>query len=490
MFSGRRTFPAAKATVAGAIGMGAGILSIGSAAMAAEPSQQEMLDKIKSLEAKVEQLENRQDQRESVSPSAQTQPSEPGSGGGNASIDSVLNDAERRSNPSFLQAGGGFTAGFNHNRFVIQDEAGNFSLRPDFQLQARYVANYRRDDTANGTGDRRIESGFEISRMKFAFEGNVFGPDLVYRFQWATYASDTSPRLEDAWVRYSLRGLLGDAGRNWAVRAGQFKDPTFHEENVNSRRQLAVDRSMANEVLGGGVTDWVQGVSVIWDDGPGGSPFRAEFGFTDGINTDNTNFVDAGGSATFGADHPAWGAFGRVEYLAMGDWRQYEDFTAMGNTNDLLVIGGGLSYTQSGRTAGGADTLFYTADVQYESGKLGLYGAFYGAYGEPATASAGGTNDYAVLAQAGYMLNDKWEVFGRFDELFLDSARIGSSSEDKFPEVTIGLNWYLKGHAAKFTIDGTWLPNGTPQDLSQLGILDPDGDKAQFIFRTQFQLLI
>src|SRR5215212_3029906 len=56
MFSGRRKFPATKAVAAGAIGLGAGIFGFGPVALAAEPTQQEMLEQIKALQAKVEQM--------------------------------------------------------------------------------------------------------------------------------------------------------------------------------------------------------------------------------------------------------------------------------------------------------------------------------------------------------------------------------------------------------------------------------------------------
>ena len=83
-----------------------------------------------------------------------------------------------------LQAGG-FTAGYSKNKFLIQDEAGNFVLNPNFQFQARYVWNYREEDASEPVnGDATNESGLEIRRMKFAFEGNAFSPDLKYKFQW------------------------------------------------------------------------------------------------------------------------------------------------------------------------------------------------------------------------------------------------------------------------------------------------------------------
>jgi hypothetical protein len=454
-------------------------------ARAAEPTQQELVDQITALRAKVEQLEARQGPQAPATQSATAAPE-----GREATIDGVLRDADRRSTPSFLQVSG-VTAGYVKNKFIIQDEAGMFVLNPNIQVQFRHVANFRSDNTADGSGEDTIESGFEVRRLKFAFEGSLFGPNLTYVFKWATDRTSGNPLLEDAWFRWSLGTAFGDWGKDFALRVGQFKDPTFHEEINSSKRQLAVDRSLLNEVLAGGVTDFVQGVTLVWDDGPEGRPLRAEVGFTDGINSDNTNFVDGGGGAIYGATNPDWGAFARVEYLAMGGWKQYDDFSAMDNTEDMLVLGFGATYTENGQTTGGGDTLIHTVDAQYEVGRLGLYGAYVGAYSEPPTAGEGGVYDWGFLAQAGYMLNKKWELFGRYDMTFLDDNRFSSAdTEDTFPEATVGLNYYMKGHAAKLTIDGTWLPNGSPSNQTGIGILDPDNDEDQFMIRTQFQLLI
>ena len=52
------------------------------------------------------------------------------------------------------------------------------------------------------------------------------------------------------------------------------------------------------------------------------------------------------------------------------------------------------------------------------------------------------------------------------------------------------MNYYLRGHAAKFTIDATYLPNGSPIDLNGGGILPQPTDDPQFLLRAQFQLLL
>jgi hypothetical protein len=454
----RRSLPA---VVAGVL-----LVLVAGSAPAAEPTQQELLNELQALRAKVEKLEAAQTQQSNRLTAAEV----------DAVVRNVLEDADQRSQLFQVQ---GFTAGHNKGRFTIQSEDGNFVLQPLFQLQLRYVVNYREEDADNSIdGNAATEDGFEVSRMKLILEGNVFSPDTKYKFQWGTNRSGGSFVLEEAYVTQKL-----NFAPDFFIKAGQFKDPTFHEEVVFSRRQLAVDRSLANEVLAGGQTDWVQGVGVLWDDGLEGLPLRGEIGYTDGPNTDNTNFVDGGGSPAFGADSPDFGIHGRVEYLVLGDWRDYDDFSAMNNVQDLLVVGGGAFYTQ----AGDSNVIFHTVDAQYEMNKLGMYAAFYGVYSDN---TAGGDSAYDVggVAQVGYTLDKKWEPFARYSLVSLDSG--GPDSDDNYHEFTAGVNYYMHGHAAKFTLDVTYLPDGVPSDQSQIGELDPDADGEQFVFRGQFQLVL
>ena len=506
MASGGRTIPGAK--VVGALGIGAaGVLGLCSTAGAAEPTKQELIEQLQALQAKVEQLEARQAQTQ---PASQSQPSSPqvAADDEDATVGSVLKDAELRSQPSMLQSEG-FTAGYTNGRFIIQDASGNFVINPNVQLQARYVGNYRSSDAAFGgdDGDKVVQDGFEMRRVKFGVDGNLFGRDFTYRFQWATNRNSGNLVLEDAWVRMALSRVLGEGADEYAVRFGQFKDPWNHEELTSSRRQLAVERSLLNATIGGVLTDRIQGVGLIWDDGPDRSPLRAEFGYSDGPNTDNTNFTNSSGlpAAYPGEQGVQWGLFGRVEYLARGNWKQYDDFTALGNTQDLLAFGLGASYAE----AGPADILFHTADVQYESDRLGFYAAYVGLYHEPQgdipgsdvdpdtdgdqllPVRGGHAYEWGYLVQAGYMLDKRWEVFGRYDQVFVSDNRLPDGSGESFPEITIGVNHYLNGHAAKFTLDGVWVPDGVPPgDYSGLGLLDPDGDEQQFAVRAQFQLLL
>lgn len=230
---------------------------------------------------------------------------------------------------------------------------------------------------------------------------------------------------------------------------------------------------MLTDVFTGG-DNFVQGVSLIWEPK---MPLRAEAAFTDGANQSNTNFQD------FPTNPADFGFAGRIEYLAFGSWGKYEDFSAMKNKEDLLVIGAGADYTEAGDT----DTLLHTADAQYECGRLGLYAAYLGRSISNPTGGGSDAYDYGALAQAAYMLDAHWEPFVRYDFIRFDS--VSAAADKNVHEITVGANYYVQEHAAKFTIDATWLPNGSPVADDSAGILTNNGGN-EYVLRAQFQLLL
>src|SRR5688500_4179067 len=372
---GRRSFMKSPrqlttALMAAVVALGA-VTGWAAAAAAAEPTQQDA--KIAQLEAKIAALEAKQ--ASNSQDLANT-------------IDSVLRDAERRS-ASLMQANTDMSAGYDSGFFIRSGD--NFVMRPGAQFQFRYVANSR-DDV--GGDDSDIEDGFEVRRMKLALEGTVISRELTYKFEWGTDRSSGNMVLEDAFGRWMFADM-------WGTRIGQFKVPVHHEELASSKRFLAVDRSLVNEILGGGVTDRSQGASLIYGNYKNDNPLYVEVMFHDGINEDNTNFVD---------DDFDFGVAGRAEFKAFGDWKAYNDFSAMKNKESLLVIGAGADWSQSGDT----DALHATIDAQWEgAGALGIYGALLMQHVEPGAGIDDVTN-FGGMVQAGFMLTPAWEIFGRY----------------------------------------------------------------------------
>ena len=388
------------------------------------------------------------------------------------SIADVLADADRRS--QLLAAGGGVTAGYDKG-FFIQSEDKNFVLRPSVIAQFRGVASTA--DDAQADGDRDAQTGFELRRVRLRFDGNVISPNLTYNFVWDTNRQGGGVTLLDAWAAYRF-------APEWAIKGGQFKESWTHEKDVPLTGLLAVDRTLVDTLIGGNLTDRVQGVALMYG-GTKNNPIRAEASFHDGANSKNTDFRDEIPAGAGTVLNPAnFGLGGRVEYKLFGDWADYRDFTAKGTKTDLLVFGAGVEFTQRGDS----DTTLATLDAQYETNTgfnayAGVVGNFIG------NAAGADRSDFGFVVQGGYLVAPAWEAFGRYDVVFLDSDFV--AGEDTFHEFTVGVNYFLGDngsalHRAKITADVSYLPNGSPSTQTGIGALS--GDNSQFILRAQFQL--
>lgn len=389
-------------------------------------------------------------------------------------IEEVLRDAERRS--FLLAAGADGSAGYDQKGFFLRSGE-NWELRPSLFFQFRHVVNYR--DDVDGD-DSRIENGFEVRRMKLFLDGTALTPRLTYRFHLgtnrdtnpATAAAGGSVYLEEVWAKYRFND-------DWGMRLGQFKDPVHHEELTSLRRQLAVERSLVNDLIGGTLVDYTQGVSLIYGDYSATNPWNAEVAITDGAGEDNTNFTDK----VFD-----FGLAGRIEHKLTGDWNHYRDFSAKGNKRELAVVGAGGDWSQ----AGDFNQLLGTVDVQWENAQgLGAYAAMLvrdrnGAGVEDAL-------DWGAVTQAGYVLAPSLEVFARYDFTRFDEDQ--ANGGNLFHEFTVGFNRFLGRHGdafhrAKITVDLIYLPHGSPKTITGSGILDANDGHGEWVLRTQLQLII
>ena len=426
------------------------------------PSREELHQQVEALQARVRSLE-------ATRAPASTAPALFVA----ADVQGVINDAERRSHAvALFAASGGATAGYDKGFFIKSDD-GNFLLKPSVVFQFRNVTNYEQE-ARHGGEDDTFQNGFEARRTRFRFDGNAFSPKFTYSFVWDTARQGGGVSLLDAWGQYAF-------AEKWAVRFGQFKESVFHERDVSGFQQLAVDRSLTDALLGGNITDRVQGVSLIYG-GTKDDNVRAELAYHDGANSRNTDFRD--GTTN-------WGAGARGEYKVFGDWASYKDLTAKGGKGNLLVVGAGADYTERD----GADVLLTTVDAQYEAAdRFVVYGAFHANYTDPHSGTGDASRfDWGALGQIGYLLNKQWEIFGRYDVVALDSDAVDAGDEDTFHEITGGVNYYLGKdgaylHKAKLSFDVTYLPNGAPSDQTQAGILA--ADEAEFVVRGQFQLML
>src|SRR5439155_6043233 len=178
-----------------------------------------------------------------------------------AAVNRVLKDAEQRSR---IFSGDSFVGGWNADKqqFFLGSRDGSFYLHPGIVLQFRNSTSFRQDGKKSGEND--LQNGFEVRRAKFGFDGNIFGPDLTYKFQWQSSTNGGNPTVEYAWVQYLLAHKIAGGPNDFAIRAGQFKDVVYKEEFTGDPVQLMTERSLANALIGGvALGPLVQGVDFM-----------------------------------------------------------------------------------------------------------------------------------------------------------------------------------------------------------------------------------
>jgi hypothetical protein len=398
-----------------------------------------------------------------------------------------LADADTR--VSLLQNGA--NAGWSEH-FFLGSADGRFLLILEGQEQVRWVYNYHDlpvREVPFASGDQRDHRhGFENTRTRLVFRGHVFSPDLEYFIRGEFLRTGGNMNLLDAWIRYNLTD-------EWSGKFGQFKIPFNREELVSSAEQLAVERSLANELLNLGRS---QGVELDYHDDDNAFAFA----YTDG------------GSATFlqavnvpPQQNTAWSAPGtdyafaaRYERKIAGTWEQFVDFTSpLGEQFALMV--GLAGQVQRGENTGVSSfgvhnevsSVGATADVSVEWGGANAFGAFIWQYVDSPPTVA---NFFGIVVQGGVYVAPKWELFARAEYGWIDAP----FSINDLSVVTGGVNYYIDGHDVKWTTDigvvlnplqAPWVSDlaGYRNDIVTNFLGQRAEADIQVVFRTQLQLL-
>ena len=322
-------------------------------------------------------------------------------------------------------------------------------------------------------------NGFQARRTRLGAKGDV--GEFSYKIQGNFDLSGGTFVLLDAYVETPVPGMEDEA----TLTFGQFKLPFLAESSISSGKLQAVDRSFVDSFFSQGRS---QGIMFTYA-GNEADDYRVQAAFSDGFGTANTGFASAA-EADFSI-----GA--RFDYKVDGAWSDFEDFTATQGQEQSLRFGGAVFYQMGDGTyalGSGAtmmlDLLSVTADVQWESNGVSVFGAVILQDADTGTGGADRT-DLGFIAQAGYRFDEENEVFGRFDYLLSDGMT-GAADTDDFASLTVGYNRYINGHAAKFTADVFFIfetvgmtdfPGGLPAQA-----LLPDSGDPQAGVRTQFTL--
>lgn len=431
-------------------------------------------------------------------------------------IRDVLSDADTRAS----LAEGGMTAGHNGSKFFLASEDGGFLMNIEGQIQFRWTYNMR-DNSTDEVDDH--ESGFTLRRTKLRFSGHIADPKLHYVVQFQVNESDNSMEGDIITIAYDLTDTL-------TIKIGEDKAPFLHEELVSSKRQLAVERSLVNELF---TMDVVQGIFLDWDaheqvhvalalsDGgrsgePGSSTDVSDTSvgrvkILDLFDDFTTTPEDPDGddlSKAFNEDAVDLAITARVDILLAGAWGQGDDFSAGLGEEMYARIGGAIHYEVSETGDPEVDdnhkSFLWTVDGAVEYKGFSLFAAFTMAHTDH---QASGSDDYdpwGLVVQGSYNIDlgngDSIEPFVRWERIDFDGAvddgdtTISSSYEDELDLLTLGVNWYHKGHAAKFTADVVWAFDAIAEDVAYggAGLLtdeNADDDEDQIVIRLQYQLL-
>jgi len=400
-----------------------------------------------------------------------------------AIVSEMMQDAETRS--SLLQ--GGVTGGHD-GKFFLASSNGDFRLNVGGFTQFRYFANFRDDNST----DNEFEPGFQMARVRLEFSGHVVNPNLKFFISSEFSDSDNDSNstgnfeLKDAYVDYSF-------GQGWGVWAGQGKLPFLKEELISDTKQMAVERGFVNGAFTLGRSQGV-GISYV------GEAWSMHTMFSDGPNALNTDFGNGmqNGTNTAESDY-SLGA--RFEFKFAGkDLSEFKEFTSKPDSDFAALLGIAANHSASADTAAAGDTdtqySTLTADFTLKTAGLSFYVA--GVVGLTDQRAAGADTDftdYGIVAQIAYRFG-QWEPFARYDGLFYDSDR--ALTEDTQNFITIGVNDYLAGQAAKLTLDAVFVGDdvtltgvapGAGSGFSQSQGLLPSADDGQIAIRAQFQLM-
>lgn len=386
----------------------------------------------------------------------------------------VLADADTRA--SLLQDG--LSAGHD-GKFFLASADGGFRLNVEGQIQFRYIWT-----TVEVAGEDETEEGFSMRRVKLKFNGHV---DQGRKFKYAvTIFQDRTSHdmfLEDAKVETKLTDGV-------SIYLGTGKAPFSREELTSSARQIAVERSLVGDYF---TVGRVQGVGLKGD---AGDNIKWNVIVNDGFRSG-----DAGNTNDWDDDMADFAVTGRVDLrLGDGSWGQQKDFTSW-EGEELAIFIGAAGHYEIGETASsdtdgsegrafgaGATDSFYTwtVDGQVEANGLSVFGAFYGRHTD---AASGGTDldQYGFQVQGAYNIGNKIEPFVRYEWADADIAGV-----EELSVVTVGVNYYIKKHKAKATLDVVYGLDeiDTAFDQSGAGVLADGADEdGQIVVRGQLQLL-
>ncbi|WP_346883188.1 porin [uncultured Algibacter sp.] len=334
--------------------------------------------------------------------------------------------------------------------------------------------------------NNKNETSFLARRARLKFDGYAYSPKLKYKIELGLSNRDLSgaSQFTSNAPRYILDAQLKwNFYKNFEIWFGQGKLPGNRERVISSANLQQVDRSLLN--------------SRFTIDRDFGFQLRHHFNLTDTFVVKEIFSLAQGEGRNVTTGNLGGHEYtGRIELLPFGNFSSKGDYKgsdlkreqtpkfALGvsydhNNNAVKNRSNQGSYmvTDTGFYETNINTLFIDAMFKYKGFSLMAEYADRDAKDPIAKDSNGDeTGDIVQVGkglnlQTGYLLNNDWEVSGRYTNIKLDKSITGKNPENQY---TLGLSKYIAGHSLKVQTD--------------ISHLEVSGGNNELMYRLQFDI--
>jgi len=355
-------------------------------------------------------------------------------------------------------------AGGDGLKFVAKDNSA--SLKLGVRFQPLLAINY--EDFEVFTNPSLDEVQMSIRRARIKFDGFVYNPKWVYKFELAfgnrniggvdIHTGNGARIILDAVIKYEF-------AKNTYFWFGQTKLPGNRERVVSSQKLEFVDRSIAN---GRYNIDRDMGFQLHGKYKLADKPLNLALALSMGEGRNITDFNAGGLEYTARAEFLPFGKFKNKGDYSLADIAREEkqklsvgitfDYNhnavrQRGNQGTYMVTDTGTLYTQS------LSSVFVDAIWKY-NGWCALVELFYKSAPNPIMYDSTGADIRAFYVgsgydvQLGYVFKSNWEIAGRVSQVLPDAGvdlKLGNQTQ-----YTACVSRYILGHALKFQTDITY----------------------------------
>ena len=339
----------------------------------------------------------------------------------------------------------------------ITSPEGRFSATFSNRIQLRY--DYADIDGASDVSD------FDVRRLRPAWTGHVYTEDLTYTIV---------PDVADGWSML-VAVMNYRVNDQFQIRLGQGKTPYGYERYTSSGRLGLVDRSLVSGAFDHAFPDGV----MFHGKFPEAGNLTYEVGvFNQGErNQDNpddnhllvgrVDLEPAGEMAPRRLSYPSapisdtrW-RLGVAVSVAESDFNAIQGEGSLSGYQSTLLDALEAQDGFDQDDLNDADLLAVNPDFGVQIQNFSLHGEYHYAEADPSGTGDGDAEVEGYMLQAGFFLDENWQVVTRYSEVDDDNA---SNAEIDQDEIIGGVNWFSDGHGLKVQADVGQVENDVTGD--------------------------